>query len=217
MDKAIHKIMELVGNKHCYIIFTIIVNFILWMNVSVVNFSLAFIETKPEIVYEDSNGNIESKRLNYEICEKYKYNIIKDYKYSIITDFKDGTECNKLKNSLIGTIHSFGILLGNFLFQLIPAKIGYKNLLVYFHYIHAIILLIAIVYENYYYFQVLNCIIMFLTKIILNASLVINNELVDFKYKSLISSFINSGIGLGGMFYVLMYYLLEDWKFVFIV
>ena len=37
------------------------------------------------------------------------------------------------------------------------------------------------------------------------------------KYKSLISSFINSGYGLGGMFYVLMYYLLEDWRYVFIV
>ena len=216
MDKDIHKIMELVGNKHCYIIFVIIVNFVLWINVSVVNYSMAFIETKPEVVYED-NGKIISTKLNYEICEKYRYNITKDYKYSIITDFKDGTECNKLKNSLIGTLLSFGVLLGNFLFQLIPAKIGYKNLLVYFHYIHAVLLLISILYPNYYYYQVLNCTIMFLTKIILNTSLVINNELVDFRYKSLISSFINSGNGLGGMFYVLMYYLLEDWRYVFIV
>ena len=58
---------------------------------------------------------------------------------------------------------------------------------------------------------------MFFTKIILNTSLVINNELIDLKYKSLISSIINSGNGLGGMFYVLMYYLLEDWRYAFIV
>ena len=45
---------------------------------------------------------------------------------------------------------------------------------------------------------------MFLTKIMLNTSLVISNELIDMKYKSLISSFINSGNGLGCMFYVLM-------------
>ena len=43
------------------------------------------------------------------------------------------------------------------------------------------------------------------------------NEVVDLKYKALISSFVNSGLGLGGMFYVLMYYLIEDWKYVFIV
>ena len=216
MDKDIHKIMELVGNKHCFIIFVIIMNLILWINVSVVNYSLAFIETKPEIIYKD-NDQIIAKKLNYEICEKYDFNVTKDYEYSITTDFKDGTECNKLKNSLIGTFHSFGVLLGNLLFQIIPAKMGYKNLLVYFHYMHATLVLIAIFYKNYYYFQILNCLIMFLTKIILNTSLVINSELVDLKYKSLISSFINSGNGLGGMFYVLMYYLLKDWRYVFIV
>ena len=216
MDKDIHKIMELVGNKHCYVIFVIIINLILWINLSVVNYSLAFIETKPEVVYQDGS-QVVSGKLNYEICDKYKYNVTKDYKYSIITDFKDGTECNKLKNSLIGTIHSLGVFFANFLFQIIPAKIGFKNLLVYFHYIHAAFVLISIFYKNYYYFQVLNCLIMFLTKIMLNTSLVISNELIDMKYKSLISSFINSGNGLGGMFYVLMYYLLEDWRYVFIV
>ena len=208
MDKDIHKIMELVGNKHCYVIFVIIINLILWLNLSVVNYSLAFIEAKPEVTYKDGN-EIVTKKLDYEICNNYKYNITKDYEYSMLTGFKDGTECNKLKNSLIGTIHSFGVFLANFLFHVVPAKTGYKNLLVYFHYMHAVLVLITIFYKNYYYFQVLNFLIMFLTKIMLNTCLVISNELIDLKYKSLISSFINSGKGLGGMFYVLMYYLLK--------
>ena len=216
MDKDIHKIMELVGNKHCFVIFVIIVNLVIWINVSTINYSVAFIEAKPEVMYKDNGQNITTK-LNYEICDKYEYIVTKDYKYSIVTDFKDGTECNKLKTSLIGTILSFGVFLGNFLFQVIPSKIGFKNLLVYFHYLHAVLLVINNFYKNYYYFQVLNFIIMFLTKIMLNTSLVINNELVDLKYKSLISSFINSGNGLGGMFYVLLYFLLEDWRYVFIV
>ena len=216
MDKDILKIMELVGNKHCFVIFVIIVNLVIWINVSTINYSVAFIEAKPEVMYKDNGQNITTK-LNYEICDKYDYIVTKDYKYSIVTDFKDGTECNKLKTSLIGTILSFGVFLGNFLFQVIPSKIGFKNLLVYFHYLHAVLLVITIFYKNYYYFQVLNFIIMFLTKIMLNTSLVINNELVDLKYKSLISSFINSGNGLGGMFYVLLYFLLEDWRYVFIV
>ena len=211
MDKDIHKIMELVGNKHCFIIFVIIVNMVIWLNVSTINYSVAFIEAKPEVIYQD-NGKNETAKLNYEICEKYDFTVIKDYKYSIITDFKDGTECNKLKISLIGTILSLGIFLGNFLFQVIPSKIGFKNLLVYFHYFHAVFLLVTIFYKNYYYFQVLNFLIMFLTKIILNTSLIFNNELLDLKYKSLISSFISSGNGIGGMFYVLMYFLLEDWR-----
>ena len=56
-----------------------------------------------------------------------------------------------------------------------------KNLLVYFHYMHAVLVLITIFYKNYYYFQVLNFLIMFLTKIMLNTCLVISNELIDLK------------------------------------
>ena len=153
----------------------------------------------------------------YIICDKYDFIINEDYKYSIITDFEDGTECNKLKNSLIGTINSIGILLGNFLFHMISGKFGYKNILFIFHICHAIFLLVSIFWDNYYFFQVINCLVMFFTKCILNSSLVMNNEIVDLKYKAMISSFVNSGLGLGGMFYVLMYYLLKDWRYVFIV
>lgn len=216
MDKDIHKIMELVGNKHRYIIFIIIMNLVLWINVSVLNYSLAFIEAKPEVVYKDGAETKESK-LNYEICEKYEYEVTKDYKYSIITDFKDGTECNKLKNSLIGTFHSLGVLVGNFLFHVVTGKFGYKRILYIYHFIHSVFLLVLIFYKNYYFFQVFNCLIMYLTRTIITTCLVISNEIIDLKYKALISSFINSGNGLGGMFYALMYYLLEDWRYVFIV
>ena len=58
---------------------------------------------------------------------------------------------------------------------------------------------------------------MYLTRTIITTCLVISNEIINLKYKALISSFINSGNGLGGMFYSLMYYLLEDWRYVFIV
>ena len=215
MDKDIHTIMELVGNKNKFTIFVIIMNLFLWINVSVLNYSLAFIETKPKVTYIKDNKEVTSK-LDYEICDKYDYIIKEDYKYSIITDFEDGTECNKLKNSLIGTINSIGILLGNFLFHMISGKFGYKNILFIFHIGHAVFLLVSIFWDNYYFFQVINCFVMFFTKCILNSSLVMNNEIVDLKYKAMISSFVNSGLGLGGMFYVLMYYLLKDWRYVFI-
>ena len=216
MDKDIHIIMELVGNKHRFTIFIIAMNLFLWINVSVLNFSISFIETKPKVTYIKNNEEITSK-LDYEICDKYDFIVKEDYKYSIITDFEDGTECNKLKNSLIGTINSIGILLGNFLFHIIAGKFGYKNILFYFHIGHAAFLLVSIFWDNYYYFQVINCFVMFFTKCILNSSLVMNNEIVDLKYKAMISSFVNSGLGLGGMFYVLMYYLIKDWRYVFIV
>ena len=216
MDKDIHTIMELVGNKHRFTIFIIAMNLFLWINVSVLNFSISFIETKPKVTYIKNNEEITSK-LDYEICDKYDFIVKEDYKYSIITDFEDGTECNKLKNSLIGTINSIGILLGNFLFHIIAGKFGYKNILFYFHIGHAAFLLVSIFWDNYYYFQVINCFVMFFTKCILNSSLVMNNEIVDLKYKAMISSFVNSGLGLGGMFYVLMYYLIKDWRYVFIV
>ena len=86
-----------------------------------------------------------------------------------------------------------------------------------FHFAHAAFLLVSIFWDNYYYFQVINCFVMFFTKSILNSSLVINNEIIDLKYKSLISSFVNSGLGIGGMFYVLMFFLLKNWRYVYIV
>jgi len=191
-------------------------NLVLWINVSVLNFSLAFIETKPKVTYM-KDGQPTTEKLTYDICDKYDFIIKEDHKYSIITDFEDGTECNKLKISLIGTLNSIGILLGNFLFHIISGKFGYKNILFIFHIGHAVFLLVSIFWDNYYYFQVINCFVMFFTKCILNSSLVMNNEIVDLKYKAMISSFVNSGLGLGGMFYVLMYYLLKDWRYVFIV
>ena len=142
-------------------------NLFLWINVSVLNYSLAFIETKPKVTYIKDNKETTSK-LDYEICDKYDYIIKEDYKYSIITDFDDGTECNKLKNSLIGTINSIGILLGNFLFHMISGKFGYKNILFIFHLGHAVFLLVSIFWDNYYFFQVINCFVMFFTKCILN-------------------------------------------------
>ena len=216
MDKDIHTIMELVGNKNRFTIFIIGMNLFLWINVSILNYSLAFIETKPKVTYK-KNGQATTEKLTYDICDKYDFIIKEDHKYSIITDFEDGTECNKLKISLIGTLNSIGILLGNFLFHIISGKFGYKNILFIFHIGHAVFLLVSIFWDNYYYFQVINCFVMFFTKCILNSSLVMNNEIVDLKYKAMISSFVNSGLGLGGMFYVLMYYLLKDWRYVLIV
>ena len=208
--------MELAGNKNRFTIFIITMNLFLWINVSVLNYSLPFIEAQPKVTYI-KNGKAITEKLNYEICDKYDYIIKEDYKYSIITDFEDGTECNKLKNSLIGTFNSIGILLGNFLFHEISAKFGYKNMLYIFHFAHAAFLLVSIFWDNYYYFQVINCFVMFFTKSILNSSLVMNNEIIDLKYKALISSFVNSGLGIGGMFYVLMFFLLKDWRYVYIV
>ena len=216
MEKDIHTIMELVGNKQKFIIFIIAFNLFIWINTSVLNYSLPFIEAKPKVTYIKGEEEITSK-LDYDICDQYEFIIKEDYKYSMLTDFEDGTECNKLKNSIIGTINSVGVLLGNFLFHILSEKFGYKNLLFLFHIGHAIFLLISIFYSNYYYFQVINLFVMFFTKSLLNSSLVINNEIIDMNYKALISSFVNSGLGIGGMFYVLMFYLLKDWRYVYIV
>jgi len=208
--------MELAGNKHKFTIFLIAMNLFIWINTSVLNYSLPFIETKPEVTYTKNNEEVTSK-LDYDICDNYEFHIKDNPDYSMLMDFEDGTECDKLKNSIIGTINSIGVLLGNLLFHILSEKFGYKNLLFLFHIGHVIFLIISIFYSNYYYFQVINLFVMFFTKSILNSSLVINNEIIDMNYKALISSFVNSGLGIGGMFYVLMFYLVKDWKYVYII
>ena len=208
--------MELAGNKHKFTIFLIAMNLFIWINTSVLNYSLPFIEAKPKVTYTKNNEEVTSK-LDYDICDNYEFHIKDNPDYSMLMDFEDGTECDKLKNSIIGTINSIGVLLGNFLFHILSEKFGYKNLLFLFHIGHAIFLLISIFYSNYYYFQVINLFVMFFTKSLLNSSLVINNEIIDMNYKALISSFVNSGLGIGGMFYVLMFYLVKDWKYVYVI
>ena len=81
MDKDIHTIMELVGNKHRFTIFIIVMNLVLWINVSVLNFSLAFIETKPKVTYM-KDGQATTEKLTYDICDKYDFIIKEDHKYS---------------------------------------------------------------------------------------------------------------------------------------
>ena len=58
MEKDIHTIMELVGNKHKFTIFIIAMNLFIWINTSVLNYSLPFIEAKPKVTYIKDNKEV---------------------------------------------------------------------------------------------------------------------------------------------------------------
>ena len=51
----------------------------------------------------------------------------------------------------------------------------------------------------------------------MNASLVLFGEIIDYKLKTVTNGLISSGLGFGGMFFVLMFLLIKKWYYVFVV
>ena len=86
--------MELAGNKYKFTIFIIVMNLFLWINVSVLNYSLAFIETKPKVTYiKDNKDNFKPMKIKgYLTLKKEKVNdIIKGIKN--VNKFSDEKRC----------------------------------------------------------------------------------------------------------------------------
>ena len=221
MEQDIHELMTLAGHRNRYQVFVLVIVFIIWVNTSVINYSLAFIESMPKITHiVEENGELISKTetLNYEICDKNDYEITKKYEYSAFTNFNDGTECQQLKVSLIGTVNYVASALGNIFFGMVSNSMGMKRHLVIFHIIYLVFLVVIIIFKsNYYVFQVCHLIAQYSCKSLMNAGLVLFSEIIDYKLKTITNGLINSGLGFGGMFYVLMYFSIRKWYYVFVV
>ena len=221
MEQDIHELVSLAGHRSRYQAFIVGIVFLIWVNTSVFNYSLAFLESMPKISHTtEENGEKTTKNvtLTYELCEKEGYEIIQKYEHSAFTDFNDGTECEQLKVSLIGTVNYIGSTIGNIFFGTISNCMGMRRHLVIYHILYSVFLVVGIVFKsNYYVFQLSNLVAQYACKSLINASLVLSGEIIDYKLKTITNGLINSGLGIGGMFYVLMFLLINKWYYVFVV
>ena len=218
MQNTITKLVVLAGNQHKFQYFIAVMCFLYWFNFNMLGFSLAFLENVPMVSYFDKENNetvVES--LDYDICdwEKDKYTIVETYDYSWIINL--GIECEKLKVSLIGTFVSVGMLLGAVLYSYITKFLGQKKALLAANMCYVLFLLLCIFIENYVFYCIVCLITMVMCNIMSYSVMVLFTEIVDKKKKSNVATFINSGLGLGGIFYVLMFYAIKNWKYVFVI
>lgn len=213
-----YKLVSIAGNQHCYQYFMAVVCFLFWFNINILDFSLGFLENPPSVSYYDEEKNetvVES--LDYDICdwEKSRYTIVETYKFSWIIDLN--IECDQFKVSIIGTLVSVGLLLGASTYSFITKWLGQKRALLIGNFIFMVILAIGIFVNKYWYFC-LECVLCpYMCNVISYSIMVLFSEIISHQKKSIFNTCINSGLGIGGLFYVVMYYAFEEWKYVFCV
>lgn len=218
MEEEIAQLVALAGNKNRYQYFIAFLCFLFWVNLTVLAFSLGFLENKPLISYYDAEKNettVESMEYDHCDWDKSNYTIVETYKFSWVINL--GLECEKLKVSLIGTFTSIGALLGAIFYSSFTKRFGEKKVILVSTAIFMLTFLIAIFVNYYAYYVVTVCLCMIMCNMVEYSTFVIISELVDKSQKSIISSCINAALGIGGIFYVLMFMAFKNWKHVFIV
>ena len=213
-----YKLISIAGNQHCYQYFMAVVCFLFWFNINILDFSLGFLENPPAVSYFDKENNetvVES--LDYDICdwEKSEYEIVETYDFSWIIDLK--IECDQFKVSLIGTLVSVGLLIGACSYSFITKWLGQKKALLIGNLIFMIVLAIGIFVNEYWYFCIECVLCPFMCNLISYSIMVLFSEIISHQRKSIFNTCINSGLGIGGLFYVVMYYAFKEWKYVFCV
>lgn len=218
MQSNINKLVSLAGNNNRYQYFVAIMCFFYWFNFELLGFSLAFLENPPMVSYFDAEKNettVES--LDYDICdwEDNTYTIVETYKYSWVIDL--GIECEKLKVSLIGTFVSLGMLLGAVLYSYVIKFVGQKKALLGANVIYLLFFILCLFIKNYVFYCIVCIVANIMCNIMAYSVMVLFTEIIDKKRKSVFSACINSGLGIGGLFYVLMFYAIRKWKYVFLI
>ena len=111
-DALIDKTLEISGNKNKYQYIILIITFVLYTNISLIEVSFPYLEKQPEVNYIDPDtGENITTQLNYSICKNIQnYTITRTYGHSWTSEFN--IECNEVKNDLIGTLLIFGATIG---------------------------------------------------------------------------------------------------------
>ena len=221
MDEKIEKVIALAGNEHRYQYFTLVVIVLLWINCNFIAIVIPFLEREPIINYVDKNGLYHyNETLNSELCTeiKGKYNIVETYEYSWVSEY--GIECKKIDIGFIGSFAFAGNTLGGLVFSTINKFISHKNILIISSFGFCIAVFLCTIIKSYDYFIYLLICEIFIGlfgNCLCYSSLVIAQEIVSNKKRSLFSSIINVGYSLCGILYSLAFYFFKDWRIVFYI
>ena len=222
MDEKIEQLISLAGNEHRYQYFILFLVIFLWMNCNFLSCVLPFIEREPIVNYTDSKGIFhENEILTSDICidlNANNFTIVKSYGYSWVSEFQ--IECNKTEVSNVGSFVFIGNTLAGFIFSFISKLLSHKKIIIISSFIFCITIFICTLIKSFDYFYILliseaiNCLS---ANSLVYSCLLISQETVSSKKRSLFSSIMGIGYSLCGIVYTLFFLLLEDWRKVFYV
>ena len=222
MDEKIDKVLALAGNEHRYQYFTLIVIIFLWVNCNFISCVLPFLEREPIINYVDSEGKFhENVTLTSDICNDLQgrnYTVVESFGYSWATEFH--IECESAEIGNIGSFAFIGNAAGGFVFSFISKLISHKKILIISSFgFCAAIFLCTIIHSFDYFYGLLVCEIFMglFGNCLCYSSLVVAQEIVASKKRSLFNSIINVGYAFCGIVYAILFMLLLDWRKVFYV
>ena len=223
MDEQMEKVIALAGNQNRYQYFTLAVVVFLWVNCNFISCVLTFIERPPLVNYTDINGNYHTNEiLSNDVCDKLynktSYTEVESFKYSWITEFH--LECDNITISNIGSFAMFGNAAGGFVFSFINKLLSHKKILIIssFGFCIAAFLGTLVTSPDYIYALMTTEIFLGLFgNCLCYSSLVVAQEIVSNKKRSLFVSLINIGYSLCGIIYAILFYLLDDWRIVYYV
>jgi len=222
MDEQIEKVIALAGNEHRYQYFTLIVIMFLWVNCNFISCVLPCLEREPIVNYIDSKGEKhDNEILTSDVCAELKgrnYTVVESFKYSWITEYN--IECHNFEIANIGSFAFIGNALGGFVFSLINKFLSHKKILILSSIGFCIAAFLCTLIRSFDYFYVLLVCEIFIGlfgNCLCYSSLVVAQEIVANKKRSLFSSIINVGYSLCGIIYALLFYFLNDWRIVFYV
>ena len=218
MEEQISKFVSLAGNQHRYQYFMAFICFLFWADLTMLNFSLGFLENKPLISFYDKDKNettVESMEYDHCDWDANTFTVVETYNFSWVIDL--GLECEKLKVSMIGTLASGGSLLGAITYSFYTKKFGERKVILGANVFFMVVILISIFVNYYGYFLATVLLGMMSMNIIEYSVFVIISSIIVKNKKSIFSTSINSALGIGGIFYVLMFLAFKNWKYVFVV
>lgn len=217
MEEKLEKLMKLAGNENRYQYFVLIVCILYWVNANILTVSLPFLENPPDVSYYDPVRNetvVES--LSYEICNwEGNYTIVNTYDYSWVSEL--GIACDQVKVGLIGTLTFTGNMLGAIIFSLISKPLGQKLTLSASTGIFSSFLLFALLFPSYSFILVICSICCASGNFICFSSIVLCEEITSSKLRSTFGNLINLGYAGGGIFQILLYMYVGNWKYIFII
>ena len=126
MNEKIEKLIKLSGDKNLYQYLALFIVALLWGNASTIFISLPLLEDPPVVQYINKTGHLINDTMNYDMCKwEDNYTIIEHHKYSWISDFH--LECDEYKTGLLGSMNSFGYMVGSFTFSFVTKQFSTKT------------------------------------------------------------------------------------------
>ena len=218
MEVEIQKIIKLAGNEHRYQYLIVFLCFLFWGFAPIFSCVLGFLENTPSVSYYDVDNNettVES--MDYDICDDWDtglYEIVETPKYSWAIDL--GIECDKMKISILGTLVSIGSLIGSATSSTVTEALGQAWTLKIYNCLFLVILLLSLFINKFWYYCITVTVVPYFCNTLLFSVMVLFNEIISVERKSIYNTLINSGLGIGAVFYILFFMAFNNWKYVFI-